>query len=198
MTQRKLKAAVRWGTWGLRGGALACYVTATTCSPSLGLASFWPNQADHYEKQLQSDLVSVRLKAVQDLARTSASLARTGITRALLDSDSQVRKRAATVALLYEYPGLGSEVVEWLQSRDPQERSLAVSLMGLGVNSETLAQMGPLLTDQEPEVRLAVARTLGTVPEAFLRSSGCISYFWAGRSGTTGSSRGCDFTRKSR
>ncbi len=165
--QGKLKTVLRWGARRLRWCALGFCVTVALCSSSRGLASLWPNQAEQYERQLQSDLVSVRLKAVQDLARTSPSLARSGITRALLDSDAQVRKRAAAVALLFEYEGLGSEVTEWLQSRDPQERSLAVNLMGLGVSSENLAQMGPLLTDQEPEVRVAVARTLGTVPEAF-------------------------------
>lgn len=138
------------------------------CASSVAGAA-WPSPQGLTEAAFGRAVPEVRRQTLSSLADASPRRALPLIQRGLVDATLEVRVVAAELAVSMPLSGpqvasIASLVEPWLASREAVERALAAELLAPSTDRESLRRLVPLLTDYDPQVRMATARALASVP----------------------------------
>ena len=135
-------------------------VSALAASPAQG--SVWPSHHKRVAAALESEVVTERRGAAEQLHTLPRRLAAELVRKALRDPDAEVRLAAARVATSLALPAAGDEVVDWLSERDVRVRLAACNLIEISPTPRGVQALGRVLGDADAGVRGAAAAALGS------------------------------------
>lgn len=132
----------------------------------LGLAGgarggVWPTEIDRVARQLESSEVAERRAAATRLSGLPPQVASALLTKAVEDTDIEVRLAAAAAMLEHRLPPPEERVLTWLNEQDARLRLAACQVLRAGVSAQGLPSVARALGDADLRVRQAAAVSLG-------------------------------------